>query len=431
MIICTLLHNLYQFLNNLLPRSIPRVRPLEEGGFASRYRWVILLGAYISGMAGPLALFAMPPLYSILTGSLHVSLAGINLAAMTSFGIGITVMSIPFAILSARIGWKTAGIACLGTITLGALVTAGSPSLEWLFLGRFIGGLGLGMAFTWPVSAISAWFPRDEMGRATGIWSTTLPLSGLLIFLLAPLLIAAAGWMSVLWFSFSWAMVSLVLWTVLAKQPAAREGYPPWHDGEDRALCRTFTCSRASLLDREMWLVAIAWFAVNYYLLGLTSIAPVYFAEVRGFDPFTASVLAILPVSMIIWMAPVTGLLSDRSRTRKSLLLVSMVAGLLLAPFMLFSGGSVLEWTLFLVVLGIVWGMVPSPVFSSPREIVGPAFAGPASGILNLMVGLAALLAPFVTGSLIPIIGWQGALAATAIPSATGIVAVAGLKRLR
>jgi MFS family permease len=78
-----------------------------------------------------------------------------------------------------------------------------------------------------------------------------------------------------------------------------------------------------------------------------------------------------------------------------------------------------------------VWGMVPSPVFASPREMVGPEFAGPASGILNLMVGLAALSAPVVTGSLVPVIGWQGALASTAIPSAAGIIAGTALKKLR
>lgn len=396
-----------------------------------RYRWVILLAAYVSGMAGPLALFAMPPLFPILTGSLGISLAGINLAAMTSFGMGITVMAIPFGILSARLSWKMAGIACLGTITLGALVTAGFPSLGGIFLGRFIGGLGLGMAFTWPVGALSAWFPRDEMGRATGVWSTTLPLSGLLMFLLAPLLIATAGWKSVLWFSLAWAAGSLLLWAVLAREPVTREGHPGWHDGEDRALCRRFSCARDALLDREVWLLGIAWFALNYYLLGLTSLAPAYFGAVGGFDPFTASLLAILPVAMIIWMAPVTGLLSDRLRTRKGFILLSMVAGLILAPVILLIPGSVLSWAAFLAILGVVWGMVPSPVFSSPREIVGPGFAGPASGVLNLMVGLAALSAPFVTGSLVPLIGWQAALAATALPSVAGLLAVTGLKKLR
>ncbi len=404
---------------------------MEEGGLASRYRWVILLAAYISGMAGPLALFAMPPLFPILTGSLRISLAGINLAAMTSFGVGITVMAIPFAILSARIDWKAAGIACLGTITLGAVVTAGFPSLPWLALGRFIEGMGLGMAFTWPVSALSLWFPRGEMGRATGIWSTTLPLSGLLIFLLAPLLIAAAGWISVLWFSLSWAAVSLVLWAILAKEPATREGHPTWHDDGDHALCRSFTCPGDALLNREMWLVAVPWFSVNYYLLGLTSLAPAYLSEVQGFDPFTSSVLAILPVSMIIWMAPVTGLLSDRLHTRKGFILASMAGGLLLAPVLLGLQGGILQWAAFLSILGIVWGMSPSPVFSSPREIVGPAFAGPASGILNLMVGLAALSAPFITGILVPVIGWPGALSATAIPSFAGLLAVVALKKLR
>ena len=163
-------------------------------------------------MAGPIALFAMPPLFPALTAFLGVSLSGIGFTAMTSFGIGISVMAIPFAILSPRLGWKTAGIACLGTISMAALITTVFPTFWGIFLGRFIAGLGFGMAFTWQVGALSVWFRKDEMGLATGIWATTLPVSGLLILVLAPVLITLYGWISVLWFSFLFAIASLALW---------------------------------------------------------------------------------------------------------------------------------------------------------------------------------------------------------------------------
>ena len=397
---------------------------------SNRYRWAILSAAFVAGMAGPVALFAMPPLFPTLAAVLGVSLSDTGFAAMTSFGIGISIMAIPFAILSPRLGWKTAGIACLGTITLGAFITAGFPTLWGIFVGRFVAGLGFGMAFTWPVSALSVWFRKDEMGLATGIWATTLPVSGLLIFVLAPVLIASYGWISVLWFSFLFAIASLVIWVLLAKQPVDDGSRPDGYFADEETVCLSHDCLTSAILDREMWLVAVAWFALNYYLLGITSLAPAYFTTILGFNPFTASVLAILPVSMIIWAAPVTGILSDRFRTRRTFILASMVAGLLLCPVMFFLGSSVLPWVLFFVVLGIVWGMAPATVFASPREIVGPEHAGPASGILNLMVGLAALSAPLITESLVPVIGWQGALVSTALPSLAGVIAMVKIKRL-
>jgi MFS family permease len=180
-----------------------------------------------------------------------------------------------------------------------------------------------------------------------------------------------------------------------------------------------------------MWLVAVAWFAANYYLLGVTSLAPAYFTTILGFDLFTASVLAIVPVSMIIWASPVIGMLSDRFRTRRTFILASMAAGLLLCPAMFFLGPGLLPWALFFVVLGIVWGMTPAMAFASPREIVGPEHAGPASGILNLVVGLSALSAPLITENLVPVIGWQGALVSTALPSVAGVIAMVKAKRLR
>jgi MFS family permease len=93
-------------------------------------------------------------------------------------------------------------------------------------------------------------------------------------------------------------------------------------------------------------------------------------------------------------------------------------------------GRSLLFWVLFFVVLGVVWGMMPAMVFASPREIVGPEHAGPASGILNLVVGLSALSAPLITESLVPVIGWQGALVSTALPSVAGVVGIIKAKNL-
>ena len=396
-----------------------------------RYRWAILFAVFVAGMAGPIALFAMPPLFSSLAVFLGIPLSDVGFATMTGFGIGISIMAIPFAILSPRLGWKSAGIACLGTILLGSILTAGFPTFWGIFTGRFITGLGFGMAFTWPVSALSLWFRKDEMGLATGIWSTTLPVSGLLIFVLAPVLIASYGWMSVLWFSVLFAIASLVLWAGLAKPPAEDGMRSGGYFADEREACLSHDCLESAFLDRGMWLVAVAWFAVNYYMLGITSLAPAYFTTVLGFDLFTASVLAILPVSMIIWAAPLTGMVSDRFSTRRTFILASMAAGLLLCTVIFFLGRGLLPWALFFVVLGIVWGMTPAMVFASPREIVGPEHAGPSSGILNLMVGLAALTAPVVTESLVPLIGWQGALASTALPSVAGVLAMVRIKSLR
>ena len=400
----------------------------ENGNY--RYRWAILFAAFVAGMVGPIALFVMPPLFPSLTAFLGVSLSGIGFAAMTSFGIGISVMAIPFAILSpARL--EKCGDRLPRNDHAWRSCHHGVPDVLGIFVGRFIAGLGFGMAFTWPVGALSVWFRKDEMGLATGIWSITLPVSGLLIFVLAPVLIASYGWISVLWFSLLFAIASLVIWALLTKQPADDGSRPNGYFAEERSVCLSHDCIVSAFLDRGVWLVAVAWFALNYYLLGVTSLAPAYFTTVLGFNLFTASALAILPVSMIIWAAPVTGIVSDRSGTRRTFILVSMAAGLLFCPVMFFLGPGLLPWALFFIVLGIVWGLAPAAVFASPREIVGPEHAGPASGILNLMVGLAALSAPLVTESLVPVIGWQGALASTALPSVAGIIAMVRIKELR
>ena len=136
-----------------------------QGSGDYRYRWAILFAAFVAGIAGPIALFAMPPLFPALTAFLGVSLSGIGFTAMTSFGIGISVMAIPFAILSPRLGWKTAGIACLGTISMGALITTVFPTFWGIFLGRFIAGLGFGMAFTWPVECPFRLVPQRRKGH--------------------------------------------------------------------------------------------------------------------------------------------------------------------------------------------------------------------------------------------------------------------------
>ena len=111
-----------------------------------RYRWAILFAAFVAGMAGPIALFAMPPLFPALTVFLGIPLSDVGFATMTGFGIGISIMAIPFAILSPASAGNPQGSPAWGRSCSAPSSRQGSRHSG----GSSPGGSSRGWASGWP-----------------------------------------------------------------------------------------------------------------------------------------------------------------------------------------------------------------------------------------------------------------------------------------
>ena len=81
--------------------------------------------------------------------------------------------------------------------SIGALLTAASPTLGWVMVGMAIQGIGLAGMTPLGLALISATFRRDRNRiRVLATWSTVGPTTGFVAPLVGGLLVAAFGWRS-------------------------------------------------------------------------------------------------------------------------------------------------------------------------------------------------------------------------------------------
>ena len=384
------------------------------------YRWLILIIAFSSSMAVPIAMLEMPPLLPVLVKLWKIPLHMLSFYAMTSYGLGAIIASIPFALVSPRLGPKYAGVICLSIAFIGTLINLLVPSIYGLFIGRIIGGFALGLVYLYPISALNIWFSPEEMGLVVGIWSIFLPVSGLLIFVVVPIIISSYGLISVYLFTFMWTLISLIIWTIFFKTPPQKSSFQPKIKSSSIGIKNVF-------LSRNVWLLVFIFFAFSYSFFGLTTYAPTYFVNIGKFKLFTASIIGIIPAAIII-VAPLFGWLSDKIKSRKKFLFIGALGTFLLAFVILLLPVVPVYWIMIFIFLGIFWAMTPPMVFAIPSEIVNPSLVGAVTGLLSFDTGVALVLSTIIVVPLISIIGWQWSLTSMFFLQGVSIFAIFAIK---
>lgn len=203
-------------------------------------------------------------------------------------------------IVADQLSPKTAGI--IGqVIVILALFTAWNLGIhtyeQALLLGVFLGVAGASFAVALPLA--SQWYPPEHQGKAMGIAGAGN--SGtVLAALIAPVLAAAFGWSNV----FGFAVIPLVL-TLIAFTLMAR-------NAPERAKPKSMGDYLKALGDRDSW-----WFMFFYSVtfggfIGLASALPGYFNDQYGLSPVTAGYYTAACVFGGSLMRPLGGALADR-----------------------------------------------------------------------------------------------------------------------
>ena len=369
----------------------------------------MLLSAYLLSIAVAMGLFEMPPLFPTL-GSLWGIGAETLGMLQTIFGIGGLLMALPAAFfILPRLGPKRLGLLCGILMTAGSAVTAISNSFELVLIGRFIEGCAFGACMLFPIELITKWFPQGERGKAIGIWAPFAPVAALIIFLAGPQLLQF-GWTSIPWAVTIFAALCTLFFLIAIK---------PEEKGAAPASALNLW---KAIRNRNLWLVGITWLVYNYFLVSLTSFTPTYFERLMGTPIELASAVAIVPVAMQIWCAPIWGAISDRLRSLKKIIVVggcvSFVWSLAIPAF----PASVEWWILLFLVLGFFWSSLAPGCFAASTVVLEGGMAGLSVGVLSFLLGISILLGPLLTGILITYVGWTWALASTGALMIVGII---------
>jgi MFS family permease len=311
-------------------------------------------------------------------------------------------LQIPVGLLMDRIGPRRLMTGAALVAAAGSLLFAASDVLGGAYAGRLL--IGAGAAFSWVgvLTVLTQWFPAARFALFTGM-AQAVGMAGA-IFGQAPLAIAVEGmgWRSTLVVLAAIGIVlAVAIWLVVRDKPHAAA-----------SSAGIFASLKVLLRNRETLLNAAFGLSMTGPMLAFGGLWAVpYLMTVYGIERSAAA--GIISFIFVGWAvgAPLAGLLSDRMRARKPV----MIAGALVSTvsFLALIQVPGLPLTL-LSILILIHGVAASAMvlgFAAVREHNPAQMSSTSMGLVNVaVVGSGALFQPLI-GFLLDL-QWSGEMAA-------------------
>lgn len=322
-------------------------------------------------------------------------------------------MQVPAGVLADFYGPRRTIVMALLVATAGAVLFAASNSLAWLYAGRFLSSLGVGLLFINLVKIQAEWFRFREFGTMSGLTVLVGNAGSLLAATPLAFVVEVLDWRAAFYIigAYSLAMAA-VCWLAIRDRPAD-VGLPPIAavEGRERGTRPPAAAPPGSSLaasvgtvlgNRYTWppvLAAVAVYGVFMAFLGVWGVP--YFMQVYGMTRVEASNLMLALVAGNMVGGPLVGFLSDRLGYRRWP--YTCAAAFFLAVWLtltVWGGGRPPEWALYPITLAIGLGMSGVTIsVACVREVNPPHMTGIAAGFANS--------GPFVGAAMMqPIFGW-------------------------
>ncbi|MBZ5563205.1 MAG: MFS transporter [Acidobacteriia bacterium] len=347
-----------------------------------------------------------------------VSVALPNLAKdmlLSPIGKGVLLSAFfwSYALMQVPIGWCTdrynmrwlyAGAFTLWSVACGLTGLAGS--LFVLILCRVLLGIGESIFLPGGTKTVSMMFPAKERGLPTGLFESGSRFGLALGAPLIAWLVMRHGWRNMFFLIGFTAFLWLIPWFGVFRDHLPNAPTEPRGPAQAAPTPRSHTPT----LDRNLLGICLGAFCYGYYWFLLVTWLPDYLMTVRHLPLLKAGFYASLPYFVFAVGSPIGGWIADRlirlgwdeTRTRKGIVTLAFLAGLLLIPAawvasartaLILFGGASLVGTSAANLLVIVQNCAPG------EEV------GVWTGMENLVGNAAGILAPIITGLLV---AWTG-----------------------
>jgi predicted MFS family arabinose efflux permease len=350
-----------------------------------------------------------------------------GLAALTgAYHLTFAAGQIPLGVALDRFGVRPVSLALLGTVAVGAMLSAMVGGQAGFLLAQVVLGLGSCGMLLCPMTLAA----RILTPAKFGLWSGLIQATGN-----AGLLISASpmawvvdhhGWRLGFWIAAALSVgVAVLVWRLVPASAPRAPGPRPSLAAEARAVLRLGTSRRL----RGMVFLAFGSFAVIMALRGLWG-GP-WLMEVKGLTRIEAGNVLLLLTSALILGPALSGLLDRALGHRRLVLTVGhLVAALCLLAVVAGGPGGWLSAVLGVAMLpagydaamffafGIAIAVQPL-VFAMTRAVVPAEQTGKALSAVNLSFFLGTAVLQSASG---PVAGWGGIGAALAFLAVAALV---------
>lgn len=370
-------------------------------GVSNARRWSIVGLLFTASLINYLDRATVSYALPLISAELHLGPESKGLL-LSAFFWSYAFMQIPMGLIADRFNlrWVYAGAFALWSFAQGLTGFAGT--LGMLIAFRIVLGIGESIYLPGGTKIVSMLFSSKERGLPSGLFDfgtrTGLVMEGLLI----PWLLVHYGWRK----TFALVGFTALLWLI------------PWFNVFPARLeaprTRPAETTRSGLwsrlpkvhFNRNLLGICLGFFCFDYYWYLLVTWLPDYLVEVRHLTILRAGLYAALPFLVFGVSEPIGGWLADRlirhgwdeTRTRKGIVTVAFLSGLLLIPAALVASA---EAAVALIIGGSLVGLATGNLLvilqcCAPHEEVGVW-----TGFENFAGNLAGIIAPLATGFLI------------------------------
>ena len=351
------------------------------------YRWVVLLAMSVALYGSYYAFDYIGPLAPLLSRQLHFTDSQIGLLQAVYSLPNIVAMLVCGVVID-RIGTRKS-MAIFGVLVfVGLAITALSPRLGVMVIGRLIVGSGAEALALASNVGVARWFWHDELSLGFGIRSTFLRLGSLTAQVSptwAPRAYTYWQWPLVIAVGFGvFCLVGAALYWVLDSRGDRR--FRLGHTAGEH----TFAIGDVFRFDRSFWLICALCITFYGCIFPFETFGQKFLIEARHLSPKQASLLVGMEPFFSMIGAPIFGYLVDRYARRS---LFMMFGSLLIVPVYLMLGYTDIPPVVPMAMMGVAFALVPSVMWPALVYVVEKARLGMANGMLDTIqqIGLVAI----------------------------------------
>jgi len=356
-----------------------------------------------------------------------------------SFNLSYTLLQVPGGIFGQRIGARRAlGFlaVCWGVLTWltgfapGLMAASAAGAMVALVAVRLLLGATQAPIFPVQTGVVEAWFPPGHRAVPLAVTNTGLLLGQAALGPIVTALIVAYGWRDACYVLAPFGVAMGVWWYWYGRDQPAQ--HPAITRKEVTFIIRGRApvqpvaqgSWRQALLKRDVLILTVSYFFLNYVFFMFSQWLFVYLVEERGFSMLEGGVMYALPFITGAVLTVVGGVACDHLCRRFGALTgcrATAMAGLLLVAVFMLVGAFATSPYLAVAMLSLCFGFV---MFTDTTYWVAITYATAenttsACGVLNLGGNLPSLLAPLI-GFMIDRAGWLPTIASGSVFAVIG-----------
>jgi predicted MFS family arabinose efflux permease len=384
----------------------------SAGSFSNTKRWFMYGCVLIVCISMFFNMFKAPTLFPVFIEELGFTPDNIGLM-MSMFTVMGIVLAFPAGFITNKIGIKTTLIITMAAFVVGAVIGSFATDSTLMLASRFIEGIGCGLGVVVAPAAITSVIPKNRLGLAMGAYGIVFPVGNVAAMNATPALFNAFGWQSAWIAGAIFSGLALVLILLFFK-------VPPQDAGSIYDQAKTEETSKPKI--RPDWvgiaLCALAFGIWNYiWGGGAFSFYPTFLQTEMNMDIAQSGFITGLPSLLMIVLAPLSGIASDRLGTRKGLIVFSFIGTA--AMFAIAFTASLPIVYLFVIVESVFAVCVTTGVYSLVPELSrNPKTQSYGISLVTFLQNIGIFLGAASFGPLVSSLGWSQASQFSCVPLA-------------